>query len=60
MIPATRMTDEQIEQLLARLDATEERLAEAEATLQAIRNGEIDGLVVAGPDRRSGIHARGV
>ena len=36
------MTPEQIQALL-------DRLAEAEETLSAIRNGEIDGLVVAGP-----------
>ena len=36
-------------QLRAELDETRLRLAEAEETLAAIRNGEVDSLVVAGP-----------
>jgi len=35
-------------QLRRELDDTRLRLAEAEETLNAIRNGEVDGLVVAG------------
>src|SRR3984893_8354032 len=34
----------------ARIAELEARLAEAEATLQAIRSGEVDALVVSGPD----------
>ncbi len=49
MTAEMQMTPEQIQELLDRLAATEERLAEAEETLAAIRNGEVDGLVVAGP-----------
>src|ERR1700680_4704948 len=33
-----------------RIAELEARLAEAEETLQAIRTGEVDALVVAGPD----------
>ncbi len=40
---------QELDALRARLAVTEARLAEAEETLAAIRNGEIDGLVVAGP-----------
>lgn len=43
------ITPERIQALLDELAATKERLAEAEETLSAIRNGEIDGVVVAGP-----------
>ncbi|MHB9131245.1 MAG: PAS domain-containing protein [Armatimonadota bacterium] len=50
MTPVASMTEEQIQELLARLAATEERLAEAEETLHATRNGEIDGLVVNSQD----------
>ena len=35
------------ENLLAKVEQLESRLAEAEATLKAIRNGEVDALVVA-------------
>ncbi len=37
-------------QLLRELDETRSRLAEAEETLYAIRNGEVDGLVIAGSE----------
>lgn len=37
-------------QLRRELDETRLRLAEAEETLDAIRNGEVDGLMVAGPN----------
>ena len=46
-----------LDELHARLASSEERiaelearLAEAEETLQAIRTGEVDALVVSGPD----------
>jgi len=39
-----------ISQLRSELDETRLRLAEAEETLDAIRNGEADGLVIAGPE----------
>ena len=57
MIPNVLMTDEQIQELLARLADTEqrlaattERLAEAEEVLHAIYHGEVDGLVVNSRD----------
>ena len=37
------------ERLLAEIERLRGRLDEAEATLAAIRNGEVDALVVAGP-----------
>ena len=37
------------EQLLQRIERLEIRLEEAEGTLQAIRHGEVDALVVSGP-----------
>ncbi len=37
-------------QLRRELEETRARLAEAEETLNAIRNGEVDGLLVAGPE----------
>lgn len=36
-------------QLLAEIERLQDRLDEAEQTLDAIRNGEVDALVVAGP-----------
>jgi len=38
------------EQLLARVAELESRLAEAEETLRAIRNGEVDALIASTPD----------
>ena len=38
-----------IEHLLAENESLRGRLDEAEATLAAIRNGEVDALVVGGP-----------
>jgi len=49
MMDGRDMTPEQIQALREELAATRERLAEAEETLSAIRNGEVDGLVIAGP-----------
>src|SRR5215813_946416 len=42
--------EETREQLRQRIEQLEIRLEEAEGTLQAIRHGEIDALVVSGPD----------
>jgi PAS domain S-box-containing protein len=42
--------EETREQLLRRIEQLEARLEEAEGTLQAIRHGEVDALVVSGPD----------
>jgi PAS domain S-box-containing protein len=42
--------EETREQLLRRIEQLEMRLEEAEGTLQAIRHGEVDALVVSGPD----------
>ena len=39
------------EDLLERVRNLQERLDEAEETLRAIRNGEVDAIVVSGPDR---------
>ncbi len=39
------------EDLLERVRSLQERLDEAEETLRAIRNGEVDAIVVSGPDR---------
>ncbi len=36
--------------LLERIQGLQERLDEAEQTLQALRNGEVDAIVAAGPD----------
>ena len=41
--------EETREQLLQRIEQLEIRLEEAEGTLQAIRHGEVDALVVSGP-----------
>jgi PAS domain S-box-containing protein len=41
--------EETREQLLQRIEQLEKRLEEAEGTLQAIRHGEVDALVVSGP-----------
>jgi PAS domain S-box-containing protein len=38
------------EQLRGELAETQTRLAEAEEAINAIRNGEVDGLVIAGPE----------
>jgi PAS domain S-box-containing protein len=43
------MPEESYEQLLDRIRDLEERLDESEQTLRAIRNGEIDAIVMAGP-----------
>ena len=43
---APEETQEQLRQYIAQLEA---RLEEAESTLQAIRHGEVDALVVSGP-----------
>jgi PAS domain S-box-containing protein len=42
-------SEETREQLLQRIEQLEIRLEEAEGTLQAIRHGEVDALVVSGP-----------
>ena len=42
--------EETREELLRRIQQLEARLEEAESTLQAIRHGEVDALVVSGPD----------
>jgi PAS domain S-box-containing protein len=42
-------SEETREQLLQRIEQLEKRLEEAEGTLQAIRHGEVDALVVSGP-----------
>jgi len=55
MTPEHPMTDAQIAALLARLAATEERLVEAEATLRALRQGELDGLATH-TRRDDGLH----
>ena len=41
--------EETREQLLQRIEQFAMRLEEAEGTLQAIRHGEVDALVVSGP-----------
>src|SRR5215510_12772772 len=41
--------EESREQLFQRIEQLEMRLEEAESTLQAIRHGEVDALVVSGP-----------
>jgi PAS domain S-box-containing protein len=41
--------EETREQLLQRIEQLEIRLEEAEGTLQAIRHGEVDALVISGP-----------
>jgi len=41
--------EETREQLLRRIERLEMRLEEAESTLQAIRHGEVDALVVSSP-----------
>ena len=41
--------EETREALLQRIEQLEMRLEEAESTLQAIRHGEVDALVVSGP-----------
>jgi len=41
---------EQQKAQLARIRELEERLEEAEETLRALRNGEVDAIVAAGPD----------
>src|SRR5512135_3198270 len=38
------------EELFARIRILEERLLEAEETIQAIQNGEVDALIVHNPD----------
>ena len=43
-------TETEQEVLLARLSELQERLEEAEETLRALRNGEVDAVVAAGPD----------
>ena len=44
MSPDTR------EDLLERIRDLQDRLDEAEETLQALRNGEVDAIVASGPD----------
>ena len=44
------MASETKKELLERIKELEIRLAEAEETLDAIRNGEVDAVVASGPD----------
>ncbi len=44
------MAPDQREDLLGRIRDLQERLDEAEQTLRALRNGEVDAIVAAGPD----------
>jgi signal transduction histidine kinase len=44
------MAPDQREDLLGRMRNLQERLDEAEQTLRALRNGEVDAIVAAGPD----------
>ena len=47
---ARRATAAEFEQMRCELEETRLRLADAEGTIAAIRTGEADGLVIAGPE----------